>query len=71
MKQKPVAISRIADYASDPEGFEKRAGGPRSKKAAAAGDRRHRSVVDTRLPIWLVPGIALFLVVVAYLLFGG
>lgn len=42
-----AAISKIADYASDPVGYCKRKGGVRNRKAAETGSRGHVRVAGT------------------------
>lgn len=46
MSKKPVAISRLADYASDPDGFIARDGAARNPEAAVYGNRAHNNAVS-------------------------
>jgi len=59
MRQKAVAVSRLADYAADPDGFIKRRGGPRNAHAAAAGTRHHDRLGRSNAVGWWILALAL------------
>lgn len=64
MKRKALAVSKLADYAADPEGFVKRRGGVRSKSAARAGARHHYALgKPPSIGWWLLLLALLFLLV--------
>lgn len=62
MSKKPVAISRLADYASDPEGFVARDGAPRNEVATAHGNRAHNMAVGGRSRLRLTTVLASFFI---------
>ena len=70
MRRKAVAISRLADYASDPEGYIKRRGKVRSVSAARAGTRHH-DALGRQPSIWRWALILGLLAAAAYLLAHG
>jgi hypothetical protein len=45
---RPVPVSKLAEYAEDPEGYCRRKGGARSEKAARYGSWRHATVASGR-----------------------
>lgn len=55
---RPIAVTKLADYAADPVGFCQRRGGPRSKKAVAIGQQGHDQAGQT-------PGVSLLTKVIA------
>lgn len=70
MKMKRVAISKLAEYAADPDGYVSRKGGVISATAAIAGTEHHDSLgkpPSRRVPILIVVLFALILFF--YLLF--
>ena len=55
MARKSVAVSRLADYAADPEGFIERRGQVRNAAAARAGTRHHDNLGrSNRIGWWLL-----------------
>jgi hypothetical protein len=72
-RRRPVAISQLAAYAADPDGFMARRGGPMSARGARYGDRYHdrfgrpsRSSLKRRLAF---PAAILIFLILAYLAF--
>jgi hypothetical protein len=57
-----VSVSRLADYAADPDGFIKRKGKVRNASAARAGTRHHDALAkDSPLFWWiLIAALVLF-----------
>lgn len=57
MKQRRIAISKLAEYAADPEGYIERRGGVRNAAAARAGTEHHDNLgrpERKRLPFLVV-----------------
>lgn len=74
MGKRHIAVSQLADFASDPDGFVARAGAPRNRRAANAGIVHHKRLGrDTWSPRigFLVLLAALILVALAVAWFTG
>lgn len=62
MGKRLIPVSRLADYAADPSGFEERAGAPRSVRAAKRGQKHHDRLGRRSSPWWvLLAGLVLVL----------
>jgi len=62
VKKRRVAISKLAEYAADPEGYVERRGGVRSAAAARAGTKHHDNLgrpSRTRMPLLIVTILSL------------
>lgn len=71
MRQRLVPISKLAEFAADPEEFERRRGGVRSQAAVEAGARHHEALGQPeRFWPWRVVLVVVVLVVVGMVLLG-
>jgi hypothetical protein len=74
-RRRPVAISKLAAYAADPDGFVARHGGPISARGARYGDRYHERFGQPPRSRWkrrvLISLVLLALLVLAYLMYRG